>query len=200
VEFAGQRILLDGDDVTDAIRTEDVSAAASRIAALPALRDALLWRQRAFRAAPGLVAEGRDMGSVVFPDAKLKVFVTASVETRPERRYKQLIGKGMNASLPALSQEIAERDARDSERAVAPLAQPQGALPIDTTELTADEVRDRVLAWWEEANRATSTSPDCVPTRSGAGWRSQDRSAPQDRSAQVPPDRNMQCRPGRQRQ
>jgi 3-phosphoshikimate 1-carboxyvinyltransferase len=155
VEFAGQRILLDGDDVTDAIRTEDVSAAASRIAALPALRDALLWRQRAFRAAPGLVAEGRDMGSVVFPDAKLKVFVTASVETRALRRYKQLIGKGMNASLPALSQEIAERDARDSERAVAPLAQPQGALPIDTTELTADEVRDRVLAWWEEANRAT---------------------------------------------
>jgi 3-phosphoshikimate 1-carboxyvinyltransferase len=155
VEFAGQRILLDGEDVTDAIRTEDVSAAASRIAALPALRDALLWRQRAFRAAPGLVAEGRDMGTVVFPDARLKVFVTASVEARARRRYKQLIGKGMNASLAALSGEIAERDARDSQRAVAPLAQPQGALLIDTTDLTADEVRDRILVHWEEVNGAT---------------------------------------------
>jgi 3-phosphoshikimate 1-carboxyvinyltransferase len=119
--FQDERVLLDGDDVTDAIRSEACSAGASRVAALPAVRDALFARQRAFRRGSGLVAEGRDMGSVVFPDAALKIFLTASAEARSERRYKQLIGKGMTASMDDLLRDLHERDARDSQRSVAPL-------------------------------------------------------------------------------
>jgi 3-phosphoshikimate 1-carboxyvinyltransferase len=150
IEFDAGAVRLDGEDVTEAIRMPNVSAAASRIAALPALRDALLWTQQSFRAAPGLVAEGRDMGSIVFPDAALKVFLTASVEARALRRHKQLIGKGMHASVTALSQDIAERDARDAQRAVAPMIQPVDSVLLDTTEIGPQEACDRVLRWYRE--------------------------------------------------
>lgn len=150
VSFEAGAVRLAGRDVTDAIRNEQVSDAASKVAAWPAVRAALMWRQKAFRAAPGLVAEGRDMGSVVFPDALLKVYLTAGAEVRAERRYKQLIAKGMDVTLPALLQEIASRDARDSQRAVAPLQQASDALPLDTTRLTAEQAADRVVAWVRE--------------------------------------------------
>jgi 3-phosphoshikimate 1-carboxyvinyltransferase len=147
IVFDGGRIGLAGDDVTDAIRDETVSVAASRIAVLPALRAALLWRQHAFRARPGLVAEGRDMGTVVFPDATLKVFLTASAQARAERRHKQLIRKGTSVSLAALLQEIEARDARDSARASAPLAAAADAFHLDTTALTADAAVARIVEW-----------------------------------------------------
>lgn len=148
--FCDGRILLDGDDVTDAIRSEASSAGASRVAALPAVRAALLERQRGYRQAPGLVAEGRDMGSVVFQDAGLKVFLTASVESRAQRRYKQLIEKGLAVTLQDLLQDLRERDARDSGRAVAPLQQCADALLLDTTEMTIDQAVGRVVLWAEE--------------------------------------------------
>jgi 3-phosphoshikimate 1-carboxyvinyltransferase len=147
VAFDDGRIWLSGRDVSDRIRSEQVSDAASKVAALPAVRAALLWRQKAFRAVPGLVAEGRDMGSVVFPDAAPKVFLTATAEVRAERRYKQLIAKGMDVNLPALLQEIASRDERDSQRSVAPLKAASDALPLDTTELSAEEAANQVVAW-----------------------------------------------------
>ena len=150
VRFAEGRIELEGRDVTDRIRREDMSAAASRVAVHRAVRTALLERQRAFRRAPGLVADGRDMGTVVFPDATLKVFLTASQEERAGRRYKQLIEKGMSDTLKSLLRDIRDRDARDAERAVAPLAPASDAVILDTTGLTiAAAVRfvlDRYLA------------------------------------------------------
>ncbi|MFO1322042.1 MAG: bifunctional 3-phosphoshikimate 1-carboxyvinyltransferase/cytidylate kinase [Burkholderiales bacterium] len=150
IDFFEGRVHLDRQDVTDAIREERVSAGASTIAVLPRLRDALLWRQRAFRARPGLVAEGRDMGTVVFPDAALKVYLTASAEARADRRYKQLIGKGMRASLPALLLEIAQRDARDAQRSTAPLAKAPDALELDTTGVTPEAASDRIVSWFRE--------------------------------------------------
>ena len=141
--FEGGRILLDGADATEAIRSEECSAGSSKVAAFPAVRAALLGRQRAYRQAPGLVAEGRDMGSVVFPDAPLKVFLTATPEARAERRYKQLIGKGMSANIDTLLQDLRERDARDSARAVAPLQKSADAELLDTTAMTVDEA----VAW-----------------------------------------------------
>ena len=143
--FSGGRITLDGGDVTDAIRAEPVSAAASRVAALQPVRDALLERQRAFREAPGLVADGRDMGTVVFPDAALKIFLTADAGERARRRHKQLIEKGMNASMDSLLQEILERDARDSSRAAAPLQKAPDAIELDTTGLSIEASVARVL-------------------------------------------------------
>jgi cytidylate kinase len=134
--FANGRIGLDGGDVTDRIRGEDVSAAASQVAVHGAVRASLLGRQRAFRRPPGLVADGRDMGTVVFPDARLKVFLTASPEERAERRYKQLIEKGISGSIDGLLRDIRERDARDAERAVAPLAPAADAVILDTTGVT----------------------------------------------------------------
>jgi len=136
--FAGGRILLAGDDVTDAIRTEEISVGASKAAALPAVRAALLDRQRAYRRFPGLVADGRDMASVVFPGAAAKVFLTASADARAERRYKQLIAKGMPANMHALLQDLQERDARDAQRSVAPLRQADDADLVDTTEMDID--------------------------------------------------------------
>jgi cytidylate kinase len=121
VEFLGDEILLEDEEVSLHIRHEDVGNHASDVARMPAVRQALLKRQRAFRRAPGLVADGRDMGTVVFPDAPLKIFLTASPEVRAQRRYKQLIEKGIAANLGALSRDLAERDARDANRAVAPL-------------------------------------------------------------------------------
>ena len=143
--FSGDRIDLDGRDVTDAIRAEAVSAAASRVAALQPVRDALLKRQRDFRQAPGLVADGRDMGTVVFPDAGLKIFLTADAEERARRRHKQLIEKGMAASMDALLHEIRERDARDSNRAAAPLQKAPDAIELDTTGLSIEHSVARVL-------------------------------------------------------
>ena len=137
--FEGGRILLDGADATEAIRSEECSAGSSKVAAFPAVRAALFGRQRAYRQAPGLVAEGRDMGSVVFPDAPLKVFLTATAEARAERRHKQLIDKGMSASIDILLQDLRERDARDSARAVAPLQKCADAELLDTTAMTVDE-------------------------------------------------------------
>ncbi|MEJ2344414.1 MAG: (d)CMP kinase [Gammaproteobacteria bacterium] len=150
-QFTGEadqdtRVLLEGDDVTDAIRSEACGAAASRIAALPQVREALLARQRAFREPPGLVADGRDMGTVVFPDADLKVYLTASAEERARRRYKQLKQKGLDVSLSALSREIAERDQRDASRPVAPLKPAADAITVDTTGVDVDSVVQRVLA------------------------------------------------------
>jgi 3-phosphoshikimate 1-carboxyvinyltransferase len=152
VEFSGSDIRLNGSSVGDAIRTEEMSAGASKVAALPAVREALLFRQRAFNALPGLVGDGRDMGSVIFPKASLKVFLTASAEARAERRYKQLIEKGFSANLPDLLADLQQRDARDSQRSVAPLRQEADAKLLDTTHLTIDQAVNQVLVWAREAS------------------------------------------------
>ncbi|MBI3526478.1 MAG: bifunctional 3-phosphoshikimate 1-carboxyvinyltransferase/cytidylate kinase [Betaproteobacteria bacterium] len=152
-QFSEGKILLNGEDVTDAIRAEAVSRAASEVAAFPSVRQGLMRRQQAFRRDPGLVAEGRDMASVVFPDAVLKVFLTASAEERALRRYKQLIEKGFDATLSTLLQDIRQRDARDSERSVAPLRKSVDAQIIDTTGLSIQEVVARILQWFESASR-----------------------------------------------
>jgi len=142
----GESVRLSGEDVTSAIRSETAGQGASRVAAWAAVRTALLERQRTFARPPGLVADGRDMGTVVFPLAPLKIFLTASPAARALRRYKQLKDKGSDVSLPALSREIAERDLRDSSRAVAPLQPASDAVVIDSTDLTIGQVVDRVLA------------------------------------------------------
>ncbi len=142
----GERVLLGGRDVTAELRSEIAGAGASRVAAWPEVRKALLERQKAFARPPGLVADGRDMGTVVFPQAELKIFLTASPEERALRRYKQLKDKGSGVSLAALSREIAERDARDSTRVVAPLKPAPDAHVIDSTGLAVEEVVGRVLA------------------------------------------------------
>lgn len=134
-------------NVSEAIRAEACGRRASQIAAIPAVRAALVDRQRAFRKAPGLVADGRDMGSVIFPDAELKIFLTASVEERARRRYKQLKGKGIGVSLPALSKDMADRDQRDSERSVAPLQACPDAKILDTTAMSIEAVVSEVLDW-----------------------------------------------------
>lgn len=152
VSFDGDEVLLDDERVTDTIRTEECSIAASRVAALPGVRRALLDRQRSFRRPPGLVAEGRDMGSVVFPDAGLKVFLTASLEARAGRRYKQLKEKGITATLAGLLQDLRERDARDASRSVAPLKQSPGARQLDTTEMSAAQAAARIVGWYRGAN------------------------------------------------
>jgi len=153
VRFEGEEIFLEAERVTDAIRTEENSFAASRVAALPAVRRALLDRQRSFRRPQGLVAEGRDMGSIVFPDAGLKVFLTATLEARAERRYKQLKEKGIAATLAALLQDLRERDARDATRSVAPLKQSPGARQLDTTSMSAGQAAAQIVDWYREGNR-----------------------------------------------
>ena len=154
LSFKGGEVFLDDRAIGDAIRGEDAGRAASRIAALPALRLALLERQRVFRVAPGLVSDGRDMGSVVFPDAALKVFLTASAEERAQRRYKQLIDKGFDANLAALLQDLKERDARDAARTAAPLQQTADAVMLDTTNLNIQQAVQQVLDWWRECMAA----------------------------------------------
>ena len=141
----GERVLLEGRDVSQRIRTEEAGQGASRVAAWPSVREALLERQRRFAAPPGLVADGRDMGTVVFPAAPLKIFLTATADERAARRHKQLKDKGSAVSLAALSREIAERDQRDSTRAVAPLRPAEDALILDSTGLTVAAVVQRVL-------------------------------------------------------
>ncbi len=144
-------ILMENKDVSARIREEDCSRGASIVAAVGEVRDALIQRQRDFQAAPGLVADGRDMGSVVFPDSRLKIFLTASVEERARRRYKQLKDKGMDASLRDLSRDLAERDKRDSERTIAPLKPGPDSRVLDTTGLSISEVVQTVLDWTAEA-------------------------------------------------
>ncbi|KFX67876.1 cytidylate kinase [Pseudomonas taeanensis MS-3] len=146
-----QRIILEGEEVTDAIRNEQIGAGASQVAALPAVREALLQRQRAFLEMPGLVADGRDMGTVVFPEAPLKVFLTASAEERARRRYLQLKAKGDDVNLASLLDEIRARDERDIQRAVAPLKPAADAIQLDSTELSIEQVLQRILS--EVANR-----------------------------------------------
>lgn len=142
----GMVIILEGEDVTEAIRNETVGAGASQVAALPVVRTALLQRQKAFREAPGLVADGRDMGTVVFPDAPLKIFLTASAEERARRRYLQLKARGDDVNLASLLEEIRERDERDTQRAVAPLKPAEDAIQLDSTTLSIEEVLQRILS------------------------------------------------------
>ncbi len=140
------QVMLDGRPVGDALRSDDTGQGASEVAALPAVRDALVDRQRAFRVAPGLIADGRDMGTVIFPDAELKIFLTASPEERAQRRYKQLKDKGLDANLRDLFASIAARDARDAQRPVAPLRPAEDALTLDSTSVDAQGVLAEVLA------------------------------------------------------
>ena len=151
LRFQAGDVFLSGTAVGDDIRTEEAGRAASRIAALPELRAALLARQRAFRQAPGLVTDGRDMGSTVFPDATVKIFLTATAEERAQRRYKQLIEKGFAANLADLLQDLRERDTRDAARSAAPLQQMADAHLLDTTHLTIGQAVDQVLAWYRAA-------------------------------------------------
>jgi CMP/dCMP kinase len=150
VSFAGDKIILSDQDVTLDVRSEEVSQRASEVAKLRDVRTRLLKRQRAFRRPPGLVADGRDMGTVVFPDATLKVFLTASPEVRAERRYKQLIDKGIPANLRSLSRDLAERDARDRNRTVAPLVPAPDSQVLDSSALSIDAVAELIVRWYRE--------------------------------------------------
>lgn len=146
--FKGGDIFLDRENVTMAIRAEEVGNTASKIAALPALRKALVDLQLRFREAPGLIADGRDMGTVIFPNACLKVFLTASAEARAQRRYKQLIDKGFSANMEDLLKDLNERDERDANRAVAPLKPAEGAYLLDTSNMTVNQAVEQVLNWY----------------------------------------------------
>ncbi len=150
IRFVDGQILLGEEDVSNAIRAEEVGNSASRIAAHPAVRTALVDLQLGFRRPPGLVADGRDMGSVIFPDAGLKVFLTASVEARARRRYKQLIEKGFPANMPDLLKDLNERDARDSNRVASPLKPAEGAYLLDTSDMTAEQAVAQVIGWYGE--------------------------------------------------
>ncbi|MEA3195526.1 MAG: CMP/dCMP kinase [Betaproteobacteria bacterium] len=152
VEFADGEVRLEEEDVSDKIRSEPCGVRASEVARLPALRSALLERQRAFRRPPGLVADGRDMGTVVFPDAELKIFLTASPEVRAERRYKQLKEKGIDANLRALSRDLEERDERDTKRAVSPLIPAADSQVIDSSSLSIEAVAGRILELYRESH------------------------------------------------
>lgn len=156
--FGGGRIELGGCDVTDAIRTEEVSRTASQVAIHPAVRSALLDLQHRCREAPGLVADGRDMGTVVFPDAALKVFLTASVAARASRRHKQLMEKGISTNISDLSRDLEARDRRDTERSAAPLRPAEDAYQLDSSGLTIDEVVDQVVNWFRTGSEAGPVS------------------------------------------
>jgi len=151
VNAKGQsKVILEGEDVTDTIRSEEVGAIASKVAAFPRVREALLRRQRAFKVAPGLVADGRDMGTVVFNDAPAKIFLTASAEERAQRRYQQLKQKGFDVKIGRLLDDIRQRDERDRNRKVAPLVPAEGALIIDSTELSVESVVDKIRVFMSE--------------------------------------------------
>jgi cytidylate kinase len=151
--FEGDEILLSHENVTNAIRAEEVGSAASKIAILTPVRQALYALQLSFRKAPGLVADGRDMGTVIFPHASLKVFLTASPEARAERRYKQLIGKGFSANMDDLLKDLWERDARDSNRTISPLKPAEDAHILDTSSMTADEAVEQVISWYADLKK-----------------------------------------------
>jgi cytidylate kinase len=163
VAFQGDEIFLEDEEVSQHIRHEAVGSRASEVAPMPTVRRSLLARQRAFRKPPGLVADGRDMGTVVFPDASLKIFLTASPEVRAERRYKQLIEKGISANLRALSRDLAERDARDANRPVAPLVPAPDSQVLDSSALSIEDVVGRILQFCRERNlggRGTGSPPE----------------------------------------
>ncbi|MEG1042929.1 MAG: (d)CMP kinase, partial [Pseudomonas sp.] len=145
-----QRVLVNGEDVSLAIRTEEAGMNASKVSAFPAVRDALVGVQHAFRALPGLVADGRDMGTVIFPHAPLKVYLWASAQCRAERRHKQLISKGISANIATLLADLEARDARDMNRATAPLKPAEDSLQLDSSEMTIEDVVAQVLSWWQE--------------------------------------------------
>jgi cytidylate kinase len=147
VNFQGDRVFLGGEDVTDQIRQEEMGKRASEVAVHTGVRNALIARQRSFRQKPGLVADGRDMASVIFKDASTKVFLTASAEARADRRYKQLIAKGFSANIQVLLQDLRERDARDANRSNSPLKAVEGAHHLDTTSMTIEEAVNQVLKW-----------------------------------------------------
>jgi len=155
VRFDPDAIVFENEDVSDAIRAEAIGNLASRIAAWPSVRSALLARQRAFRRPPGLVADGRDMGSIVFADAPLKIFLVSDVAVRAQRRYKQLIDKGISATFADLLADLSARDARDANRATAPLKAAPGAITLDSSTLTVDETVARVIALWRERSGNT---------------------------------------------
>ncbi len=148
VIFKDNKIFLNGKDVTELIREEKIGTRASQLAIYPKVRDALLTLQREFRQNPGLVADGRDMASRIFTDAVLKVYLTASVQARAERRYKQLIAKGISARMDVLLQDLQERDARDINRGTAPLQRVEGAYLLDTSDLSVDQAVTQVLNWY----------------------------------------------------
>jgi cytidylate kinase len=148
------QVFLDDENVTNEIRTETSGAAASKVAALPKVRTALLDKQRAFRQPPGLIADGRDMGTVVFPDAHVKIFLTASAEERAKRRYNQLIEKGVSVRLSDLFEEIAERDKRDSNRSAAPLVAAKDAIELDTSDITAEQAALRILDFYQKSTKS----------------------------------------------
>ena len=149
IRFVATQVLLNGQNVSDAIRTEEVGMTASQVSSLPLVRHALVGLQHSFRQLPGLVADGRDMGTVIFPDARLKVFLTASAEKRANRRHKQLIAKGIPATLESLCADLMERDARDSSRAISPLRPAEDAKPLDNSDLSVEESVQIVLNWWQ---------------------------------------------------
>ena len=152
------KVILEGEDVTNSIRTEEIGAIASKVAAFPRVREALLRRQRAFKVSPGLVADGRDMGTVVFTSAPVKVFLTASAEERAERRFNQLKDKGFDVKIGRLLDDIRQRDERDENRKVAPLVPAEGALIVDSTELSIDEVVSKILSFTNEKLTQTANS------------------------------------------
>ena len=154
----GVRVVLEGEDVSDTIRTEEVGATASKIASLPSIREALPRRQRGFKQAPGLVADGRDMGTVVFPEAHVKIFLTASAEERADRRFKQLKDKGHDVSILRLLDDIKARDERDANRTIAPLVPAKDALVLDSTELNIEQVLEKIELFIEEKLTNASTS------------------------------------------
>jgi len=149
IEFSGDQVLLDHDNVSAAIRTEENGMNASKVSALPLVRAALTELQHGFRQLPGLVADGRDMGTVIFPDANLKVFLTANAEKRAQRRFKQLISKGNSATLDSLRADLEARDARDTSRSVAPLKPALDARLLDNSDLSVEESVNQVLNWWQ---------------------------------------------------
>src|SRR6185369_11674485 len=149
VRFLGGQVLLGEEDITDAIRTEEAGMNASRVSALPGVRTALVALQHGFRRLPGLVADGRDMGTVIFPDAQMKVYLTASAGQLAQRRHKQLISKGISTTIDALRKDLEARDARDSSRAVAPLKPAEDALLLDNSSQSVEESVAQVLRWWE---------------------------------------------------
>jgi len=156
IVFDQDRVLLGNEDVSEAIRSEEMGQRASTVGAIPSVRHALLSLQKSFLLAPGLVADGRDMGSVIFPEAVLKVFLTAKVEIRAERRYKQLIAKGISANIENLTRDLIERDQRDTQRTDAPLVRCEGALLLDTTDQSVDQATHQILEWYQMVLRNMS--------------------------------------------
>jgi len=150
------KVILEGENVTDTIRNEEIGKLASKVAAFPRVREALLRRQRAFKVAPGLVADGRDMGTIVFADAAVKVFLTASAEERAERRFKQLKDKGQDVKIGRLLDDIRQRDERDQNRDVAPLIAAKGALVIDSTDISVEAVVDKILSFAVNLTKKTT--------------------------------------------